>query len=59
MLRVVPLDRPSACTDTPLLKELSTILAGDDGELREAALTVAQQLAADDEGLRAMQAPVR
>lgn len=37
----------------------SSILGCDDNDLREAALAVAQQLAADDGSLRLMQQPVR
>ncbi|PRW45487.1 Hsp70-binding 1 [Chlorella sorokiniana] len=57
MLRVMPLDRQPACADTNLLPALSDILGCEDNDMREAALAVAQQLAADDGSLRLMQQP--
>lgn len=55
----LPSRAPTRCRLPPTLQLCSSILGGDDNDLREAALAVAQQLAADDGSLRLMQQPVR
>lgn len=55
MLRVVPLARRPAASDTRLLPMLISAMESEDNDVREAALAVGQQLAADNDSLRVVQ----